>query len=70
MATSNYYGYHYYVSGLKKHSGITNDPERRQAEHRQRWPGGYLKLMIGPTTEANARAWEALQTKTITPERR
>lgn len=66
----NFYGYHYYAGGVKKHSGITTDPQRRQAEHQQRWPGGRLQLVIGPTTEAVARAWEAQQTKTITPERK
>jgi len=69
MATY-WYGYHYYVASVKKHSGITTDPNRRQLEHRQRWPGGNLVVAIGPTTEAVARAWEAAQTKTITPVRR
>jgi hypothetical protein len=69
MAT--YYGYHYYDrAGVKRHSGITTEPARRQAEHQQRWPGGRLVVVLGPTSEAAARAWEALQTKTITPERR
>ncbi len=67
---ASWYGYHYYTSTGKKHSGITTDPVRRQADHQQRWPGGRLQVVIGPTTEAQARAWEALQTKTITPERR
>jgi len=68
MATL-YYGYHYYVGNDKKHSGITTDAERRQTEHQQRWPGGRLVVATGPMTEPQARAWEAQQTKTITPER-
>jgi len=68
MATS-FYGYHYYTSTGKKHSGITNDPDRRQAEHRNRWPSGWLEIVTGPLTEAQARAWEKQQTKTVTPER-
>jgi predicted GIY-YIG superfamily endonuclease len=67
---AGYYCYHYYVGNVKKHSGITTDPQRRQTEHQQRWPGGKLYPVMGPVTEAAARAWEALQTKTITPERR
>ena len=67
---SNWYSYHYYDSTGKRHSGITSDPQRRQAEHQTRWPGGKLQIAVGPTTEAKARAWEAQQTKTITPERR
>lgn len=65
-----WYGYHYYTGVQKRHSGITTDPQRRQTEHQQRWPGGQLQVVTGPMTEAQARAWEALQTKTITPERR
>jgi hypothetical protein len=69
MAT-NWYGYHYYLGNTKKHSGITTDPRRREIEHQQRWPGGKLQVVFRPATEAQARAWEAQQTKTITPERR
>ncbi len=65
-----WFGYHFYQNGEKKHSGITEDPPRREKEHQQRWPGGKLQIVIGPTTEAKARAWEAEQTKTITPPRR
>ena len=68
MAT--YYGYHYYVGTEKKHSGITTDAQRRETEHRLRWPRGTLRVVTGPMTEAQARTWEAAQTKTITPERR
>ena len=70
MATANWYGYHFYQNGEKKHSGITQEPDRREGEHRGRWPGGRLVIQIGPTTEAAARAWEAQQTKIFTPPRR
>jgi hypothetical protein len=69
MATTSWYGYHYYAAGVKKHSGITTEPKRRESEHQTRWPGGYLQVVTGPMTEAQARAWEAEQTKTITPPR-
>jgi len=68
MATS-WYGYYFYQNGVKRHSGITTDPSRRQDEHRQRWPGGTLQIATGPLTEAAAREWEANQTKTTTPQR-
>jgi hypothetical protein len=70
VAATYWYGYHYYAGGIKKHSGITTDPQRRQSEHQQRWPGGTLQVVVGPTTETLARLWESQQTKTITPERR
>ena len=62
MATY-WYGYHYYDDTGKRHSGITTDPERRQNGHQQSSLRGRLTVVVGPT----ARAWEALQTKTITP---
>ena len=67
---ANYYGYHYYVGVVKMHSGITTELERHQTEDQARWPGGYLRVVTGPLTDAQARAWEAMQTKTITSERR
>ena len=69
MATY-WYGYHYYDDTGKRHSGITTDPERRQNGHQQSSLRGRLTVVVGPTSEGSARAWEALQTKTITPERR
>jgi hypothetical protein len=65
-----YYGYHYCVGNNKKHSGITNDLQRRETEHQERWPGGRLIVAIGPISEARAMAWEVNQSKTITPPRR
>jgi hypothetical protein len=65
-----YVGYHFYQNGVKRHSGITTDPQRRQDEHRRTWPAGSLQVATGWLTEAQARAWEAQQTKTITPTRR
>jgi hypothetical protein len=65
-----FYGYHFYQRGTKKHSGITTEPRRRETEHQQRWPGGELKVATEAMTETQARAWEAKQTKTITPERK
>ena len=67
---ATWYCYEYSVGLYVKHRGITTDPQRRQTEHQQRWPGGRLRVVWGPVTEVQARAWEATQTKTITPERR
>lgn len=65
-----WYCYEYIADYTVKHRGITQDPQRRQVEHRQRWVGGFLRVIWGPVTEAQARAWEAQQSLTITPERR
>src|SRR6478736_9424564 len=45
---TSWFGYHYYQNGTKRHSGITTDAARRESEHRQRWPGGYLQIAAGP----------------------
>ncbi|MCH7779177.1 MAG: GIY-YIG nuclease family protein, partial [Gemmatimonadetes bacterium] len=40
------------------HGGITDDLERREAEHQKKWPKGHIK-QVGPrTTEKVAREWE------------
>ena len=65
-----WYCYAYAVGLVVKHRGITRDPQRRELEHRQRWPGGKLHVLHGPITEARARAWEMAQALTVTPERR
>lgn len=54
----NYYTYHFIVAGRIIHGGITNNPQRRENEHRSTWPGGYLQIVGGPMTEASARLWE------------
>jgi predicted GIY-YIG superfamily endonuclease len=52
------------------HSGITNDLERRETEHKQRWPNGHLVKVGIATTEEAARKWEESKQKTITPPRK
>ena len=36
------------------HGGITNDLERREAEHQQRWPKGHIVQVGRATTEEAA----------------
>ena len=40
------------------HGGITNDLERREVEHQQKWPKGHIKQVGRKTTEDAARKWE------------
>ncbi|MBI4336454.1 MAG: hypothetical protein HY683_01295 [Chloroflexi bacterium] len=40
------------------HRGITNDLARRQAEHRQRWPGAKMTKVGRQTTRGAALKWE------------
>ena len=40
------------------HSGITDDLDRREEEHQQKWPKGHIKQVGKRTTEEAAREWE------------
>lgn len=40
------------------HGGITDDLERREAEHQQKWPKGHIVQVGHRTTEEAAREWE------------
>lgn len=52
------YKYQFKVGNKIVHGGITNDLERREAEHQQDWPGGHIKKVGIKTTEDAARKWE------------
>lgn len=51
------------------HSGITNDLDRRENEHQQRWPDGRIVPVGRATTTERARRWERTKHRTITPRR-
>ena len=57
------YKYHFKIRNKIVHSGITNDLERREQEHQQKWPGGHIKQAGLKTTEDAAREWEKKQEK-------
>lgn len=40
------------------HGGITDDLERREQEHKQKWPTGHIFQVGRKTTEDAAREWE------------
>ena len=50
--------YDYKVGNKIVHSGITNDLERREAEHQRKWPGCRIVQIGRRTTEDAARDWE------------
>ena len=52
------YKYQYKVGNKVVHGGITNDLERREAEHQQKWPKGHITQVGHRTTEEGARKWE------------
>lgn len=43
------------------HRGVTNDLERREAEHQARWPNAKLEQVGRRTTREKALEWEREQ---------
>lgn len=54
----NIYKYHFKVANKIVHGGITDDLERREQEHQQKWPNGHIRQVGRRTTEEAARQWE------------
>ena len=52
------YKYQFKVRNKVVHGGITNDLERREDEHQQKWSSGHIKQVGRKTTEDAARKWE------------
>lgn len=50
--------YNFKVGKKIVHRGITDDLERREKEHQQKWPKGHIKKVGRITTEEAARKWE------------
>ena len=59
MATArNTNKYHMKVGNKIVHRGITDDLERREAEHQQKWPEGHISKVGNKTTREAALKWE------------
>ena len=52
------YKYQFKVGNKIVHAGITNDLERRETEHQEKWPGGHSKKVGIKTTDDATRKWE------------
>ena len=52
------YKYRFWYRRKVVHKGITNDLERREAEHQQKWPGGRIEQVGHRTTRTAALEWE------------
>ena len=64
MTSRNTYNYTYRVGRKVSHRGITNNPSRRESEHRQARPGGKLTVEGRAKTRAGASRTERSQSKT------
>lgn len=63
MRARNIYKYDFKLKQKIVHSGITNDLERREVEHQQKWPKGHIIQVGNKTTEEAAREWEETKQK-------
>ncbi len=54
----NTYKYQFKVGNKIVHGGITDDLERREGEHQEKWPKGHIKQVGRKTTEDAAKEWE------------
>ena len=61
MAKRDTYKYQFKVGNKVVHKGITNDLERRDAEHKQDWPSGHIKQVGHAVDKKSAREWEKEQ---------
>ena len=64
MTSRNTYNYTYRVGRKVSHRGMTNNPSRREQEHRQAHPGGKLTAEGRAKTRAGALRTERSQSKT------
>lgn len=65
MEKRDTYTYEFRVGRRVVHRGITNNPERREREHRENFPTGRLVVIGRAKTRAGAERWERQQTRTI-----
>jgi hypothetical protein len=56
----SWYRYDFKVGNTVRHSGITQDLERREIEHRQLWPTGRIVVVSAPISARAARQWDSL----------
>ena len=61
MSSRRTYKYHLKVDGKVVLSDITDDLDRREREHRRRWPTGRIEQVGEPTTHREAWDWKQQQ---------
>ncbi|MFH1601881.1 MAG: hypothetical protein ABIB61_02910 [Candidatus Shapirobacteria bacterium] len=63
MKPRNTYKYDFKVGNKIMHSGITRNLDRRELDHKQKWPKGHTVQIGRRTTEEAARKWEETKQK-------
>lgn len=57
----NYFTYYFKVGRKIVHKGRTDNLERREQEHKQKWPSGHIFKVGHRKTEEGAKKWEKKQ---------
>jgi len=52
------YKYHQKIGNKVVHRGITNDLDRREQEHQQKWPVSHIDKVGNKTTREAGLKWE------------
>ena len=69
--TRDTYKYHFKRGNKILHTGITNDLERREREHKQKYgENGHIKKVGIATTRISALQWESEQAERGNPTRK
>ncbi len=69
--TRDTYKYHFKMGNKILHTGITNNLERREREHKQTFGNsGHIKKVGNATTRDEALKWETEQTRRGNPTRK
>ena len=63
MKPRNTFKYDFKLGNIIKHSGITKNLERREAQHQLKWPKGHIVEVGRKTTEEAAKKWEETKHK-------
>ncbi len=63
MTVRDTYKYDFKIGNKIAHSGITDDLDRREVEHQQKWPKGHIVQVGRKTTEEAASEWEETKKK-------
>ena len=58
MPDRDTYKYHLKAGGKIVHRGITNDLDRREAEHQEKFPGAEIRQVGRRTTREAGLRWE------------
>ena len=58
MKPRTFYKYDLKIGNKIAHSGITKNLERREIEHKQKWPKGHIVQVGRKTTKGAAEKWE------------